>query len=116
DLLRMQDIAFSWEVQFAGTDLHYVPAAVYRVRYRESLPELFRQGMGEAVCAPLLYQRYRGSGMQRRTVDQMLRSWGRLVLDLSKARTKQDAAPLVVRLGREIGRLKGSLQYRVFFP
>jgi glycosyltransferase involved in cell wall biosynthesis len=116
DLPRMQDIALSWEVQLAGIPLHYAPEAVYRVRYRTSLLDLFRQGLAEASCAPLLYKRYRAVGMGRRTIDRMLRSWARLLIDFSKARTKADMAPLMVRLGREFGRPTGSIRHRVFFP
>jgi glycosyltransferase involved in cell wall biosynthesis len=116
DLPRMYDIALSWEAQFAGTPLHYVSEAVYYVRYRDNLRDLFRQGLAGSTCAPLLYQRYRGVGMQRRTVPRMLRSWVRLAADFSMARSRADLAPLMVRLGRELGRLRGSLRYRVFYP
>jgi hypothetical protein len=37
-------------------------------------------------------------------------------VNLVNARTKADFAPLMVQLGRELGRLKGSLRHRVFFP
>jgi glycosyltransferase involved in cell wall biosynthesis len=116
DFPRMQDIAFSWKVQFAGTELHYVPEAVSRVRFRSTLRDLFRQGFSESSCAPLLYKRYRAAGMQRRTVEQVLRSWARLLVKLTKARSRTDIASLVVQLGRELGRLNGSLRHRVFFP
>lgn len=116
DLPRMYDISLSWEVQLAGAPLHLVPEAVYRVRYRDNLVDLFRQGFGEASCAPLLYKRYRHAGMQRRTIAQMFKSWARLLVDLSRARTKADLAPLAVRLGRELGRLNGSVRQRVCFP
>jgi glycosyltransferase involved in cell wall biosynthesis len=116
DLPRMYDIAMSWELQLSGTELHYVPEAVYRVRYRERLLDLFRQGLAGSSCAPLLYKRYRTAGMQRRTVAGMLRSWARLAVDFSKARTKAELAPLMVRLGRELGRINGSIRHRVFFP
>jgi glycosyltransferase involved in cell wall biosynthesis len=116
DLPRMYDIALSWEVQFAGTPLHFVPEAVYRVRYRNNLVDLFRQGLAGSSCAPLLYKRYRHIGMQRRTLVAMLRSWARLARDLAKARTKADLAPLGVQLGRELGRLTGSVRHRVYFP
>jgi glycosyltransferase involved in cell wall biosynthesis len=116
DLPRMQDIALSWEVQLAGIPLHYVPDALYRIRYRDRLPDLFRQGLAGSSCAPLLYKRYRRLGMERRTVDAALRSWARLALDVSKARTRAELAPLAVRLGREIGRVAGSIRHRVFFP
>jgi glycosyltransferase involved in cell wall biosynthesis len=116
DLPRMYDIAMSWELQFTGTPLQYVPEAIYRVRYRDSLVELFRQGFAGSACAPLLYKRYRRTGMRRRTGAQLVRSWARLAVDLSKARNKADLAPLAVRLGRELGRLGGSIRYRVLFP
>jgi glycosyltransferase involved in cell wall biosynthesis len=116
DLPRMQDIALSWDVQLAGIPLHYAPEAVYRVRYRTSLLDLFRQGLAGSSCAPLLYKRYRAAGMERRPIDRMLRSWARLLIDFSKARTREDVAPLMVRLGRELGRLSGSIRHRVFFP
>jgi glycosyltransferase involved in cell wall biosynthesis len=116
DLPRMYDIALSWELQLAGIPLHYVPEALYRVRYREGLLDLFRQGFAGSSCAPLLYKRYRSAGMQRRTVGAVLRSWARLAVDLSKARTRAELAPLAVRLGRESGRLTGSIRHRVFFP
>lgn len=116
DLPRMYDIALSWEVQSAGTPLHFVPEALYRVRYRDNVLDLFRQGLAGSSCAPLLYKRYRNAGMKRRTLPAMLRSWARLAVDLARARTKADLAPLGVRLGRELGRLRGSIRYRVFFP
>jgi glycosyltransferase involved in cell wall biosynthesis len=116
DFPRMYDIAMSWEVQFGGTSLHHVPEAVYRVRHRGTLRDLFRQSLAGASCAPLLYKRYRRAGMRRRTVPQVLRAWARLVVTLARARTKTELAPVAVQLGRELGRLNGSLRHRVFFP
>jgi hypothetical protein len=112
----MQDIALSWEVQLAGFPLHYERDALYRVRYRDRLSDLFRQGFVGSSSAPLLYKRYRALGMQRRKINAVLRSWARLAVDLTRARTKADLAPLAVRLGREIGRINGSIRHRVFFP
>jgi glycosyltransferase involved in cell wall biosynthesis len=116
DLPRMYDIAMSWEVQFRGTTLHYVPEAVYRVRYRATLPELFGQAFSGSSCAALLYKRYRSVGMRRRTVGEALGSWARLVVRFARARNKPDLAPLIVQFGREVGRVNGSIRYRVFFP
>jgi hypothetical protein len=113
---RMYDIAMSWDVQFRGTSLHQVPDAVYRVRHRGTLRDLFRQSLAGASCAPLLYKRYRTAGMRRRAVAEVFRSWARLVIKVTKARNKAELAPLVVQLGRELGRLHGSLRHRVFFP
>lgn len=116
DLPRMEDIAFSWEVQLAGTKLHHVADAVYRVRYRNSLIGLLRQGLADGSTAPLLYRRYRSAGMERRSFAEMLRSRTRLVVQLLRARTKADLAPLMLQLGREVGRSRGSIRHRVYFP
>ena len=106
----------SWEVQFGGRPLHYVPDAVYRVRHRQTVRELFHQSFAGASCAPLLYKRYRPAGMRRRAIAQLLRSWARLVVRLVRARTKAEVAAVAVQLGRELGRLNGSIRHRVFFP
>lgn len=113
---RMYDIAFSWEVQFAGTSLHYVPEALYHVRYRGTLRDLFHQGFAGGSTAPLLYRHYRHAGMQRRSVVELTKSWLRLARRATTARSRADVAPLVVELGRQLGRLRGSVGYRVFFP
>jgi glycosyltransferase involved in cell wall biosynthesis len=115
DFPRAQDIAFSWEVQLAGTELHYVPDAVYRVRYRGSLRELFRQALAWGSSIPLLYRRYRTAGMQRRPLLHTARLWIGLLLHLTKARTRADLAPLIVQAGLLLGRVKGSVRYRVLF-
>jgi glycosyltransferase involved in cell wall biosynthesis len=113
---RMQDIAFSWEVQFAGTSLHYVPDALYHVRYRGTLGELFRQGFAGGSTAPLLYRHYRHAGMRRRSVVELARSWSRMARRAIKARSRADVAPLSLELGRQLGRVRGSVRYRIFFP
>jgi glycosyltransferase involved in cell wall biosynthesis len=116
DFRRMYDIAFSWEVQSKGTALNLVPNAVYRVRFRDTLLGLFRQGISGSSYAPLLYKRYRDLGMRRRTLHEVMRSWARLGVECLRARTKADAASLAIQLGRQLGRLRGSLRHRVFFP
>ena len=113
---RMYDIAFSWQVQFAGTSLHYVPEALYHVRYRGTLVDLFRQGFAGGSTSPLLYRHYGYAGMQRRSVVEVARSWFRLAREATRARSRADLSPLAVDLGRQLGRLRGSVRYRVFFP
>lgn len=114
---RMYDIAFSWEVQQrTGVTIHYVPEAVYRVRYRPTLRALLRQGYAGGSTIPLLYRRYRGAGMTRRTTGAALLAWARILKQLLFARTKADRAPVVIELGRYAGRIRGSLRHRVFFP
>jgi glycosyltransferase involved in cell wall biosynthesis len=115
DLRYAQDIAFSWNVQLAGTPLHYVPEAVYRVRYRASLPALYRQALRWGSALPLLYRRYRNAGMRRRPAKHVIRMWSRVARDLVRTRTRRDLALETVRFALLFGRVIGSIRHRVLF-
>lgn len=115
DLPRLHNIALSWEVQLAGTPLHHVPEAVYRVRYRDSLRGLYRQAFSWAACSPLLYRRYRGAGMRGKTARQWLKQIAQLAWNFRKARSRADLAPLVVRLGYGLGIIRGIVRYRTLY-
>lgn len=115
DFARAQDIAFSWEVQLQGTELHYVPDAVYRVRYRSTLGGLFHQSLDWGAALPLLYRRYQALGMTRRPLRHTARMWLGLVQELARARSRADLAPIIVRAGLLIGRVRGSVRHRVYF-
>jgi glycosyltransferase involved in cell wall biosynthesis len=116
ELPRMVDIAFSWDVQLAGTPLRYAPEALYRVRYRDTLLGLFRQTVAWGEAGPLMYRRYHGVGLRRRTVPQTLKLWLKWAIRLLRARSKADLAKLVVMLGGLVGRVKGSIRHRVLWP
>jgi glycosyltransferase involved in cell wall biosynthesis len=116
DLPRMVDIAFSWEVQLAGTSLAYAPEALYRVRYRDTLWGLFRQTVAWGEAGPLIYCRYRRVGLRRRTIRQTLKLWTKWGIRLLRTRSKADLAKLVVLLGGFVGRVKGSIRHRILWP
>jgi glycosyltransferase involved in cell wall biosynthesis len=111
----LYDIALSWELQLRGTTLHHVPQAIYRVRYRSTLPGLFRQAYGWASCSPLLYRRYRQAGMKGKTAGEWLNGLAGTLWQLFRARNRTDLAPLVLGLGYGAGVLRGSLRYRTLF-
>jgi glycosyltransferase involved in cell wall biosynthesis len=115
ELAGAEDIAFSWDAQLAGTSLHFVPDAVLHYRHRGSLQELYRQTRAWGYALPRLYRRYRVLGMPRRPAVAAIREWAGIFKDLSRARSKTDLAPLLVRLGYCVGQLKGSLRHRVFY-
>jgi len=52
------DMDYSWKVQLAGTELHFVPDAVVHYRLRPTLKALYRQGKNWGPELPLLQQRY----------------------------------------------------------
>jgi glycosyltransferase involved in cell wall biosynthesis len=111
-----EDIALSWRLQLAGVSLHFVPDAVYRCRYRDSLAGLYRQTRSWGLSSSMLYREFRGAGMRRRPIAAWFKEWLDILAGLLKARSKAELAPLVVRAGDCVGRLEGSVRHRVLFP
>jgi len=108
-----QDIAFSWKVQLSGTAITFVPEAVYRYRHRDTLRGLYRQCVVWGSSNVLLYREFRSVGMPRRSLAATLTEWRAVLGGLLRAHNKTERAPLIVRLGYCVGRLRGSLRYGV---
>lgn len=106
------DIAFCWDVQLAGTPLVFVPDAVVRYRYRHRLRDLFQQSRAHGSDLPLLYRRYRSSGLRRRVA---VGAWPSALAALARARDKADLAKATVQLGYRFGTLEGSIRHRVLY-
>jgi glycosyltransferase involved in cell wall biosynthesis len=111
-----EDIALAWRLQLAGASLHFVPDAVYRCRYRDSLAGLYRQTRWWGLSSSMLYQEFKAAGMRRRSLAAAVREWLEILAGLLKARSKAELARLVVRVGDCVGRLEGSVRHRVLFP
>ena len=109
------DVAFSWNAHLAGARLHFVREAVYRYRYRDSLPALYRQGVtwGDGVTA--LYSHYHSKGMPGRSMRMALDEWRSVAVGFVASRDRATRASLMVRLGFCLGRVKGSLRRRVVY-
>lgn len=107
-----QDIVFSWRVQLAGTPIHFVPDALYRYRYRDTLRGLFRQSRNWGKSNVLLYRQFQPLGMTRRTVREAAADWFEVFRDLARVRSKPQLAANLVRLGYCVGRLVGTVRYR----
>src|ERR1041385_1769111 len=114
-LLRGEDVDFCWRVQLAGTPLYLVPEAITRVRYPDSFRRMYRQARLSGRGDALLYRRYRAAGMPGRSIGDGLREWLRLMQRLPHIRGESDRARWLRRLGQCVGRLEGSLRYRVLY-
>ena len=110
------DVAFSWNAHHAGLRLHFVPNAVYRYRYRDSLRALFRQGVSWGDGMTALFRAYGPMGMPCRAPVDALREWWSVGAGLCTTTNRSSRAALAVRLGFCVGRLKGSVQRRVLYP
>jgi GT2 family glycosyltransferase len=111
-----EDVDFCWRAQLAGADIEFVPAAALRYRYRQSLREMYRQHRNFGRGSALLYREYRDRGMPRRQARQWVREWFTVVAGPLRLRSRAQAARWVRRAGRCVGRLQGSLRYRVWYP
>jgi len=115
DLPVCQDIDFSWRLQQAGFDLHFVPEAVLRYRYRDHLGSIYRQARGYGYSGPMLYRRYRNAGMPRRRLHASLRFWLGPLRILLTARDRAGFAQVVFLVGFRVGMLRGTIAERVVY-
>lgn len=113
-LIYLHDTDLCWKIQLTGKKLHFVPDAVIHIRSRKTLQGVYRQSLGYSEYKVLLYKKYRGLGMPKLTMKQMITNWLYLVNLFIQIRNSQDLVIFTRRLGSCMGRLKGSIKYRVF--
>ena len=106
----LQDTEYCIKAQLAGgVKLHFVGEAVLHVRYRNTAKGVFRQARSWAQYNVLMYQRYRTPGTREYwRWRQHVKEWTHLL------RKIRDFDQHWLRLlGWQIGKLIGSLKYRV---
>jgi glycosyltransferase involved in cell wall biosynthesis len=109
----LQDTDYCWRVQLAGTELRFVPDAVVHYRFRNTLRGIYRQASSYGVQNVLLYKKYRPLGMPMLSWKMGVKSWRYLLRSLPRIRSKADLGRWVWQLGWLVGRLRGSVKYRV---
>ena len=114
-LAGVEDIGLSWKVQQAGCSIHFVPEAIYRYRYRDTLAGLYRQTRDWGSSHVRLYRSFRGAGMPGRTLQEAFSEWTDVLRELLTVRNKTDLACLAVRTGYCVGRLQGSIRHRTIY-
>ncbi|HEY5011754.1 MAG TPA: glycosyltransferase family 2 protein, partial [Acidimicrobiia bacterium] len=111
-----EDVDISWRAQLAGYRIEFVPDAVVHYRSRTTLKAMFRQHRNFGRARALLYHDYRAAGMPPRPSRSALEDWWFIARALPRLRSRAEAARWSRRLGRCVGRLQGSLRYRVWYP
>lgn len=107
------DIEFCWRAQLAGFALHTAPDAVVHYRLRPSLTALFRQSRAYGAAEAHLYRAFAAQGLHRRPATAPLRDLWWLLTRLPFVRPVGRRGAWLRRLGQQIGRVEGSLRYRV---
>lgn len=112
----LHDTDFCWRLQLAGTQLHFIHDALLHVRYRNTLKGIYRQSMGYAVYNVLLYKKYRPLGMPKLQLSSVISKWAILVKRIPHIHSKAGVAAGLWLIGRQFGRIRGSIKYKTFAP
>ena len=115
DLPVLQDTDLCLRLELAGTDLHFVPAAVIYIRYREDGGTSFRQARRWAEYNVRLCKRYRSA---HEPIPGGWPAWfresRRLALTLGRYLLHPKArAGLTWQYGWHVGLLQGAVRYRI---
>ena len=107
-----------WRVQLAGIPLHFVAETAVHYRYPTAYSKMYRQSRLLARYSVLLYKKYQSLGMPRLPRSKALRGrvrWKRILAQLRHLNRydRIQRARFVRDLGHKVGRLEGSIRYRV---
>lgn len=109
------DVEFCWRAQLAGVKLWPVPEAVVHYRLRPTLKALYRQSKAYGAAQAHLYRKFCAQGMRRRPLVTPGREVWWLISRAPFAVPLGRRGAWVRRLGTHVGRLKGSVRYRVLW-
>jgi GT2 family glycosyltransferase len=115
DMSGSEDVDMSWRLQLSGFTIQLEPRAVLRYRYRTEATALYRQARGYGLGQAALYHKHRSNGMPKRNVRDALRDWLQLLIQIPRNPTRANWYFWLYSLGYRVGRLKGSIRYRVFY-
>lgn len=110
-----EDMALSFRLQRSGVPLVYLPEPLLRYRFRESIRGLFSQTRRWGYQSAHVHRDFGAAFAARRPVSLAVSEWLAVLRQLATARNRADLARCAVRLGYSVGRLMGSLRYRVFY-
>ena len=109
------DVDYSWRAQLAGHQVGFCPGAVVHRRLQPGLRAQCRRQVRYARSAPLLYKRYRGTGMPRSPLNRALAHWGVLLITSPLAGMPRRRPAWSLAASHRLGRLIGSAEHRTIF-
>jgi GT2 family glycosyltransferase len=114
--LSAEDLDFCWRVQETNPVTLTQCDAVLYYRLRPDPLALFRQTRAHARDDTKLYKRWRPRGLARPTARGVVRRWVSALAHLALAwRGKSDLARGLYLSGLCLGRLEGSIRYRIVY-
>ncbi len=109
----LHDTDFIWRVQLTGTSIHFVPEALVNYRFRDTFRGIYRQAFNYGEYNVFLYKRYRSQGMPKLYARTGLKKWIGTFKGLFGVSDKISYARWLWMFGWHLGRLKGSIKYKV---
>ena len=110
------DVELALRAKARGISVTFAGDAVMHYRYRGGPRDLYRQSIGYGVIAPHLRHDY-PDAMPRSSLGDAARAWLRLARRLPAAALRPERrGPIARGLGLRVGRLRGSVRYRVLYP
>jgi cellulose synthase/poly-beta-1,6-N-acetylglucosamine synthase-like glycosyltransferase len=114
----LHDTDFCWKVQMKGVSLQFVPGALMHMRFRDNLKGIFRQAGGYAEYNVKIYKKYLSFGMPKLSRKQGVLSYMAFIVyaakNIYRLRDKEGMAYWAWQLGWYMGRVKGSIKYKIF--
>jgi glycosyltransferase involved in cell wall biosynthesis len=114
----LHDTDFCWKVQRTGIKLEFVPDAVIHIRFRTTIKSILRQSFGYAEYNVKIYKKYIKLEMPKLSWRSGVRSWINFfkgfIKNIPRLRNKENLAFWTWQFGWRLGRLKGSIKYKVF--
>ncbi|WP_432504963.1 glycosyltransferase family 2 protein [Kineococcus arenarius] len=107
---------FYWRLQLAGHTLLDVPEAVVHYRLRPDLKTSVKQMYIWGRQSPMLYRDFRAHGMEYDVRESLRRCKSIVWLALHSYRGAFERLHLLRTVGYQLGRIVGSVKYRVVFP
>ncbi len=108
----LEEADYCIRVQLTGVPIKFVPEAVVYYRRPQSTLEIYRKARNWAPYGVRLYKLYGQHCFSDRWMWRWYwKEWIRILMSLPSARSRGGRAVLSKEIGRQVGRLKGSLVY-----
>lgn len=114
----LEDTDYCWRLQLKGATIYFVHEAVVYCRFRNTLLGMYQQARNYAEFNVLLYKRYRPLGMPRISwrynvsgIISFIRIFSMVPLQI--LRGKEGIGRFLLQIGWRMGKLKGSVKYRI---
>ena len=108
-----EDNDYCFRLQLQGVELGTVEGAVYHYRFKDTLRAMFRQAYWYAEDNARVQRQYRSYGARPKRWTWAIKNWPALLRAVPGVVTKSGRARMAWMLGWELGRIRGSVKYRV---